>query len=188
VESDRLTAERGNERLLTSLSVRFHPWMKVRMVLDRKGFVRRVLLLVAVAATVLTACGGDSGTTPPNSDLERMEGSWQGIEFRLTSVNPPLRTFELIEAGGSFRLDIQASGRYAATLTLGGEIGTESGTFALSGNTFTQTPTNPPGPPVTGTWSMPNANSLILDGDIEFDFDFSGSPEPATAHIELVRR
>jgi hypothetical protein len=117
-----------------------------------------------------------------------MEGSWQGTEFRLTSVNPPARTFELIEAGGSFRLDIQASGRYAATLTLGGEIGTESGIFALNGSTFTQTPTNPPGPPITGTWAMPNDNSLILDGNIEFDFDFSGSPEPATAHIEMVRR
>ncbi len=150
--------------------------------------MRRGLVLLAVGAAVLVGCGGDSGTTPPNGDLEQMEGSWQGTEFRLTSVNPPARTFELIESGGSFRLDIQASGRYAATLTLGGEIGTESGLFVLNGNTFTQTPTNPPGPPVSGTWSMPNANSLILDGNIEFDFDFSGSPEPATAHIELVRR
>lgn len=158
------------------------------MVRSRQGLLRRGFLLIAVGATVLAACGGDGGTAPPNSDLERMEGSWQGIEFRLTSVNPPTRTFELIESGGSFRLDIQASGRYAATLTLGGEIGTESGTFTLNGNTFTQTPTNPPGPPVTGTWSMPNANSLILDGNIEFDFDFSGSPEPAIGHIELVRR
>lgn len=144
------------------------------------------LLLLAALGSLLIGCGGDGGTAPTNGDLERMEGSWQGTEFRLTSVNPPTRTFELIEAGGTFRLDIQASGRYAATLTLGGEIGTESGRFALSGSTFTQTPTNPPGPPVTGTWSMPNANSLILDGTIEFAF--GESPEPATAHIELVRR
>lgn len=144
------------------------------------------LILVAVIGSLLVGCGGDSGTAPTNGDLERMEGSWQGTEFRMTSVNPPTRTFDVIEEGGTFRLDIQASGRYAATLTLGGEIGTESGRFTLSGSTFTQTPTNPPGPPVTGTWSMPNANSLILDGTVEFAFP--EGTEPATAHIELVRR
>ena len=74
--------------------------------------------LVALAGLFLPGCGGDSGTPPPSGDLERMAGSWQGIEFRLTSQQAPIRTFELIDAGGTFRLDIQASGRYAATLTL----------------------------------------------------------------------
>lgn len=150
-----------------------------------------VAVLVALAALVLPGCGGDSGSAPPSGDLERMEGSWQGIEFRLTSQQAPIRTFELIDAGGTFRLDIQASGRYAATLTLGGEIGVESGRFELSGSQFTQTPINPPGPPVTGTWTMANDNSLALSGTIEFDFDpadGADNPEPADALIVMVRR
>ena len=148
-------------------------------------------MLIALAAIIVPGCGGDSGTPPVSGDLERMAGSWQGTEFRLTSQQAPIRTFELIGAGGSFRLDIQASGRYAATLTLGGEIGVESGRFELSGNQFTQTPTNPPGPPVTGTWAMATDNSLTLAGTIEFDFDpadNTDNPEPATALIVMVRR
>jgi hypothetical protein len=159
-----------------------------------KGFRRNTAptaILIALAALIMAGCGGDSGTPPPSSDLERMAGSWQGIEFRLTSQQAPIRTFDLIDADGTFRLDIQASGRYAATLTLGGEIAVESGRFELSGNQFTQTPTNPPGPPVTGTWTMANDNSLTLSGIIEFDFDpgdGTANPEPADALIVMVRR
>lgn len=150
-------------------------------------FFRIYLLFIVIGSGILLSCGGDgdSGTNPV---LERMEGRWEASEFRVTAKANASQTFELVEAGGQFLLDIQASGRYAATLTLGGQGGTESGRIEIQGSRFTQYPENPPGDPVSGTWSMPDDDTLILDGDTEFDFDFDGEEEPATGHIELFRR
>jgi len=149
----------------------------------KAGFSCSILLLALVLG-----CSSDSGLGPGDPVLDEMAGVWDAREFTVTSVAVPSLSFDVVALGGSFRLDIEPSGRYAGSLMLEGVSQTELGVIEVDGGTLIQTPTNPPGDPVTIEWGMPDDNTLLLDGETEFDFNFDGQTEPARVYIDLERR
>jgi hypothetical protein len=145
--------------------------------------VAGTFLLALLSALLLTGCG-DSGTEPKN-ELEPLVGVWEAQALVITEQSDPDRILDIIAEGGQFTLSILSTGHYSARLSLP-LVGasTEAGTVTVSGNQFTITPTSPPGPSTTGTWSL-EGGVLYLDGATEFDFDLDGTREAADVHFEL---
>jgi hypothetical protein len=102
----------------------------------------------------------------------------------LTNQASPDTSVDLIQEGASFTLSILATGEYSAALSLLGQTHTELGTIEVSGSQITITPTTPPGPSTSGTWSL-TGGIVYIDGTTEFDFNLDGTDEPADIHIEL---
>jgi hypothetical protein len=128
----------------------------------------------------LTACS-DDGTGP--AELQPLVGTWQATELTLTNQANPGTSVDLIEQGATFTLSILATGQYSASLVIFGQANQEVGTVSVSGNQITITPNV--GSSTTGTWTL-QGNTVIVDGDTEFDFNFDGISEAATVHMELV--
>jgi len=136
------------------------------------------------AANLLTACS-DDGTGP--AELQPLVGTWRAEVLTLTNQANPETVVRLIqEEGATFTLSVLSDGQYQAVLEVFGQSNPELGTVSVSGNQITLTPTIPPGPTTAGTWRF-QGDTLILDGDTEFDFNFDGTDEQATVHFELIR-
>jgi hypothetical protein len=133
---------------------------------------------------LLMGCS-DSGTGVED-ELAPLVGSWRAQALLLTNQADPQEEFDVIGSGGVFALSILATGTYSASLTVFGMSNVEMGTITVSGNQLTITPTNPPGSPTQGTWSL-SGDVLYIDGTTEFDFDLDGSGDPANVHFELNR-
>jgi hypothetical protein len=141
---------------------------------------------------ILLFCGlflsmscSDSGTEA-GKELAPLVGTWRAEVLRISNKANPSQTFDLIQEGGEFTLSILASAQYVATLRVFGQPAVEMGTFRVSGNGFTITPTSHDGPPTSGTWRF-QGETLVLDGDTEFDFNQDGTRKPASAHFQLQR-
>jgi hypothetical protein len=114
-------------------------------------------------------------------------GSWDATGLVLTSVaNPQVRP-DLIALGASFRLNIQPSGQYTAILLYAQQSSTEIGILSVSGNAVTMKRDFPSRSTSAAVFALVG-NRMTLDGDSEFDFNLDGTPEPALAHFELIRR
>ena len=148
---------------------------------------RAFALLVLPLALALGACEEDDLLGPDDPALEPLIGAWDATSFRVEPTAAPALGFDVIEEGGRFGLDIQPSGRYAAVLGFNGLVSTELGSVEVSGSQLIQTPTDPPGDPITVDYELVNGNQLILSGESEFDFTGDGIPEPASIRIELDR-
>jgi len=149
-------------------------------------FPGRHALLTAVL--VLAAACGDDATVGPDPELAPLVGDWEATELVLANVANPSVAPDLIELGATFDLNVQPSGQYTAILVFSLQSQTEIGQVEVDGDRLTLRPTVPPGqPPTTGTFSI-QGDQLTLDGSTEFDFNMDGTPEPASAHFEFVRR
>jgi hypothetical protein len=111
-------------------------------------------------------------------------GTWQATELTLTNLANPDTSVDLIEQGATFTLSILATGQYSASLVIFGQPSQEVGSVSVSGNQITIAPNG--GSSTTGTWIL-QGNTVIVDGDTEFDFNVDGIPEAATVHMELIR-
>jgi len=140
-----------------------------------------------IVPMVLVGCDEDDLLGTPDPALDPMVGAWNATEFRVSPAAAPALGFDVIAQGGTFAMEIEPSGRYAAVLGFEGLVSTELGVVTVDGNQLIQTPQSPPGDPVTIDWSMPGPDRLILDGESEFDFDQNGTPDPAIVHIDLTR-
>ena len=139
-----------------------------------------ILCLLSVGL-VLGACS-DDGTGP--AELQPLVGTWQATELTLTNLANPDTSVDLIEQGATFTLSILATGQYSASLVIFGQPSQEVGSVSVSGNQITIAPNG--GSSTTGTWIL-QGNTVIVDGDTEFDFNVDGIPEAATVHMELIR-
>jgi hypothetical protein len=140
-----------------------------------------ILLVLSSLGLILGACS-DDGTGP--AELQPLVGTWRATELTLTNLANPDTSVDLIEQGATFTLSILATGQYSASLVIFGQPGQEVGTVSVSGNRITIAPNG--GSPTTGTWTL-QGNTLIVDGDTEFDFNVDGIPEDASVHMELIR-
>jgi hypothetical protein len=141
-----------------------------------------VLLLLCAC---LVSCS-DPGTGN-SKELAPLVGTWRAQALVLTNKVNTSQSLDLVGEGAVFTLSILSSGQYSATMqAFGQSLPPEVGTFRISGNQFTITPTSHDGPPTSGTWRFQGA-ILILDGDTEYDFNQDGVRELATAHFELAR-
>lgn len=136
-------------------------------------------------ACLVAGCGGDS--VGPDPSVALLVGDWDATRVVLTSVANPQVKPELIALGAAFRLNIQPSGQYTAILLYAAQSSTEIGTLSVSGNTVTMKRNFPTLATSAALFAL-EGNHLTLDGDSEFDFNLDGTPEPALAHFELLRR
>jgi len=141
-------------------------------------------------ALLLMACSGGSDSVSPDPAVAPFVGDWSATAMVLTSVaNPDIHPDLIADFGASFTINVQPSGQYTAILLFSGQASTQIGTVTVSGSTITLRPEVPPNEPeATSAYVFTDADHLVLDGDTEFDFNFDGTPEAATAHIELERK
>ena len=155
------------------------------MVAPRYDYSR---LIGGVLSVLVAACGGSDPTGgPTGQDLSFMEGAWSASVFQMTSQQNPALRVDVLASGGEFRITIERDGRYVAELEALGQSNVERGSITRSGTQLVLSPVSPPGQPERVDWRIID-ETLVLDGPSEFDFDLDLSPEPAMAHIELVRR
>jgi hypothetical protein len=144
---------------------------------------RSFLTLICLSSLGLaTASCSDDSTGP--EQVQPLVGTWRATELLLTNSANPSTTVNLIEEGAVFTLSILATGQYSASIVIFGQPGSEVGTVSVSGNQITISPSN--GSATTGTFSL-QGNTLIVDGETEFDFNLDGTREAATVHMELTR-
>lgn len=147
------------------------------------------VLGAAAAVVLLSSCGGSSDPVVADPAVAPFVGDWNATALVVTSVANPDVHPDLIALGATFSINVQPSGQYTAILIYAGQPNTQIGQVSVSGSRITLHPEVPPGEPdATSTYSFPDADHLVLDGETEFDFNLDGTPEPALAHIELARK
>jgi len=153
----------------------------------------RIVRLSWICATLLlAACGGDNGTGPDGSGddpaIAPFVGDWSATSLVLTNVANPSVAPDLIDIGATFDLNIQPSGQYTATLVYLSQPAIELGKITVSGATVTFNRSFPSASTDASSFVFNGPDQLTLDGPSEFDFNLDGTPEPAIAHIEFVRK
>ena len=148
---------------------------------------RTSLFLIVALALTLGACGDDSGTSV-DAAVAPFVGDWEAQALVITSIANPEVAPDLVELGATFTLNVQPSGQYTGILIYLGQAQTEIGTISVSGSTLTLQRTFPSAETTPGTFQFLGDDRFTLDGDTEFDFNLDGSPEPASAHFDMVRQ
>lgn len=145
----------------------------------------RLLLIVATTLFCATGCI-DNTVDPELTEVDFLVGEWEADEMLMISDADPDRIVDLIQAfDASFNLSVEPSGRYEASLSLGG--GTplpETGYVSVAGDSLVFRNDN--GTESRARYELQDDGSrLILDGPGTFDFDGDLEEEPATLHLEL---
>lgn len=153
------------------------------------SMVPRRMVLTAVVAFLMSACGGDSmGPGPGNGgDPGFMVGEWIATVMVVTSVANPEVFTDVIAEGGTFTLSVQPSGRYTAILSGLGQSSSESGTLAVEGNEVVFRRELPSPQTSRATFERQGAN-VTLRGPTQFDFNFDGEPEAGNLVLTLTPR
>jgi len=147
----------------------------------RTGFV--------VAVLMAAGCGG--GTTTPDEDPPEVQpfvGTWDAEVFTVTSDADTSIVFDLFDdVSGSFFINVQRSGTYTATLTIGGLARPEIGTLTVSGGFVTLTPTGQAGS--SAPFSFIRDDYLAIGpAPTDFDFNFDDLTEPGQLYFEVQKR
>ena len=136
-----------------------------------------------MAAVGATGCG--DGPTEPDLNPDFMVGSWLADSLVMTSVANSQVVTELVALGAVFTLSVQPSGRYTAILAGFGQSSSESGKLTVDGAYVVLMPELPPGPESRALWERVG-DSVILEGESEFDFNLDGTTEAATLRQVLI--
>ena len=157
------------------------------LVLTRIG-VRRLLVTGALTLGAI-GCGadpadpGDTGDSGDSADADYnpdfMVGDWLADSLVMTSTANSEVVANLVELGAVFTLSVQPPGRYTAILQGFGQSSSESGRLTVEGEYVILTPMSPPGPQSEALWER-MGESVILEGESEFDFNLDGTDETAT--------
>ena len=142
-------------------------------------------LLVVICLVFLGAIGCGEGPTEPVLNPDFMVGDWLAESLVLTSVANPEVIADLVARGAVFTLSVQPSGRYTAILEGFGQPFSESGRLTVDGAYVVLMPETPPGPESRGLWERVG-DSVILEGESEFDFNLDGTDEAATLRQVLT--
>lgn len=150
-------------------------------------------ILAAALVAALAACSSSSSPdTESETDLlARLAGTWDGTEMVLTSRDSdPEVTLDILGGGlgadASFTLELEESGRYTATLVVLDQPDEETGDIEITESAITLDPDGPD-PAVTGTWDL-EGDTLVIQGETQFDFDLDGTNDPADLDLVLERR
>ena len=143
----------------------------------------RPLVVIGILAIGASGCGTES--TEPELNPDFMVGDWVAESLAMTSVANPDVTTDLVVLGAVFTLSVQPSGRYTAILEGGGQFSSEIGKLTVDGAHVVLTPESPAGPESRALWERVG-ESVILEGDSEFDFNTDGTAEAATLRQVLI--
>ena len=138
-----------------------------------------------MSTVTLAAIGCGNEPTEPEFNPDFMVGDWLADSLVMTSVaNPDVRT-DLDTLGAVFTLSVQPSGRYTAILEGFGQSSSEIGKLTVDGIHVVFMPDSPPGPESRAVWERVG-DSVILEGESEFDFNIDGTAEAATLRQVLI--
>ncbi|HSG47104.1 MAG TPA: hypothetical protein VLA43_04720 [Longimicrobiales bacterium] len=147
----------------------------------------RALWATLLFAFLTTGC--DDATGPrAREGLEFLVGDWSADVLVVTSTADPGQSIDLLEGGSAFRINVQPSGLYTATLTVLGTPVTEIGTLAVEGTVLTFYREFPSADTATATLTQLSPDRVRLVGSTTFDFEPVGSPDDASLLTELVRQ
>ena len=149
----------------------------------------RLLVVMGIVAIGAIGCGSDP--TEPEFNPDFMVGDWLADSLVMTSMANPEVVADLTALGAVFTLSVQPSGRYTAILEGFGQSSSESGRLTVDGAYVVLMPESPSGPesPCGSEWASPwkrVGQSVILEGESEFDFNLDGTTEPATLRQVLI--
>lgn len=147
---------------------------------------RAVVALVALAAAGLVAglpgCS-DDGSGP---DARELLGIWGAVSYEYTSDADPAQTYDLIDEGGSYTLELVVGGTYGWTLnTLQGAT-TGHGSFTVSAGRLTLTPDGG-GASTVYSLAFNEVFLTLRNTDAAWDFDGDGAGESAELVLVLDR-
>ena len=143
----------------------------------------RLLIVMGVLTVGAIGCQGDP--TGPDFNPDFMVGNWLAESLVMTSVANPDVVADLTALGAVFTLSVQPSGRYTAILEGFGQSSSESGKLTVDGAFVVLMPEAPPGPESQAFWERVG-DSVILEGDSDFDFNLDGTTEPAMLRQVLI--
>ncbi len=142
-------------------------------------------MLGLVSLVVIGAFGCGSDPTEPDLNPDFMVGDWLADSLVMTSGANPEVMADLTALGAVFTLSVQPSGRYTAILEGFGQSSSEFGRLTVDGPEVVLMPESPPGPDSRAVWERVG-DTVILEGDSDFDFNLDGTTEPATLRQVLV--
>ena len=142
-------------------------------------------LLIVMGVLTLGAIGCQGDPTGPDFNPDFMVGNWLAESLVMTSVANPDVVADLTALGAVFTLSVQPSGRYTAILEGFGQSSSESGKLTVDGAFVVLMPEAPPGPESQAFWERVG-DSVILEGDSDFDFNLDGTTEPAMLRQVLI--
>ena len=145
----------------------------------------RVRLLIVMGVLTLGAIGCQGDPTGPEFNPDFMVGDWLAESLAMTSVANPDLTVELDTLGAVFTLSVQPSGRYTAILEGFGQSSSEFGRLTVDGAYVVLMPESPAGPESRALWER-LGESVILEGESDYDFNLDGTTEPATLRQVLI--
>ena len=149
-----------------------------------RGIPLQRLGLLSLVVIGTLGCGSDpTDETDFNPDF--MVGEWLADSLVMTSVANSEVTADLTALGAVFTLSVQPSGRYTAILEGFGQSSSEFGRLTVDGAEVVLMPESPPGPESRALWER-TGDSVILEGDSDFDFNLDGTTEPATLRQVLI--
>ncbi len=144
----------------------------------------RLLIVMGVLTVGAIACGSEP--TGPELNPDFLVGDWLADSLVLTSVANPDVVADLTALGAVFTLSVQPSGRYTAILVAFGQPPfSETGKLTVDGAHVVLMPESPPGPESRALWERVG-DSVILEGETDFDFNLDGTTEPAMLRQVLI--
>jgi hypothetical protein len=124
----------------------------------------------------------------PDATLAQFVGDWDASRFVVKSkANPEIDPDLIGDLAAEFSVNVQPSGQYTAILVYEGLPITEIGTLEVEGIDLIFHVAFPEAKTTRSRFTFAGPR-LTLVGDTEFDYNFDGTPEPAEATIELIRR
>lgn len=128
------------------------------------------------AAVGLLLCLVSCQTTA-SSSRDPLAGAWELVSGHATGTDGKVTDYT-----GAKSQKVLADGHFAfVTVTPSGTVAAGSGTYAISGNTYTETVTNTAGRPATGTYTF----TWRVDGD---NWYHMGTSPTGTKYEEVWRR
>jgi hypothetical protein len=133
-----------------------------------------------------TACGGDDGSGPSESELA---GTWRATKYELVSVANPSLKVDMVALGGTVTMTLSSSGAFTLVAQMPDEPAeTFTGTWEASSEILTLDFVTGLSGDMQFDMSL-SGNILTLSGaDAEMDLDGDGQDEAAKVTIVLTRQ
>lgn len=143
--------------------------------------------VLALMVVGLASCGDKSTAPKP----EELAGTWNAIKIEYVDRANSSQKVDLVAAGGSATLTLDADQTFRFILAASGETpDTTSGTYEVKGDVGDLMVWKIPGGP--GSLESPfdftfSGSSLTLSGGANYDFDDNGVGEPADWNMAFSR-
>jgi hypothetical protein len=120
------------------------------------------------------------------ASIADLEGEWTATEYRLISQPAEADTFDIIAENGGLAMAIDAVGRYSAEIAEPGEPPiVEAGLATVDGDELILVPMGQV-VPTEFTFQL-SSDTLLLEGEAQYDFGGGGTVMDARVEIMLVR-